>query len=111
MTEASPGEPAPLIGSVTLSGNVTAAHTDAEWRDVVVCGPGGYQWRPSLGSKVLVIKDPNGKRPYAVAECSGKTGELAEGEILISTGQASIRMSADGTIHLSGAVIVNGSPI
>ena len=49
-------EAAAELGSVTLGGDPAGVSLGGERRWLTVYGPGGYRWRPSAGSKVLVLK-------------------------------------------------------
>ena len=49
------GEPPAELGQVTLSGDQVGVALAGERRNVVLCLPGGYHWRPSRGETVLVV--------------------------------------------------------
>lgn len=49
-------EAAADLGLVTLGGDPAGVYLGGERRWVAVCAPGGYQWRPRTGDKVLVVK-------------------------------------------------------
>lgn len=48
------GEPRAECGTVTV-GDPTAVYLTGERRQVAVCSPGGYAWRPQVGEDVLVL--------------------------------------------------------
>ncbi len=51
-TQEAPGD----VGVVTLGGDPAGVYLSGERRWVAVYAPGGYQWRPAVGEKVLVLK-------------------------------------------------------
>ena len=55
-TEGRTVEAAADLGLVTLGGDPAGVYLGGERRWVAVCSPGGYQWRPQTGDKVLVVK-------------------------------------------------------
>ena len=55
-TEGRTVEAAADLGLVTLGGDPAGVYLGGERRWVAVCAPGGYQWRPQTGDKVLVVK-------------------------------------------------------
>ena len=85
-------------------------YLDGERRAVPVYGPGGYCWRPALGQELLVIKGEEGP---CVAGAASDGAALRAGEILLFAreGGASLRLNNDGSIDLTGRVLVNGVPI
>ncbi len=96
-----------LTGPVTLAGNEVGAWLEGERRGVAVYAPGGYHWSPQVGDQVLVLKaGERGEQPCAVGVA--QSGGLSPGEILIEAGEASIRMTPDGNIALTGVFTVNG---
>ena len=103
---------AALVGQVTLGGDPAGVYLDGERRDLPVFGPGGYVWRPGLGQQVLVLKaGEQGEAPcVAGAECGGQW-TLEPGEVLIHSGEASIRLKADGTVAVTGRMTVNGKTV
>jgi hypothetical protein len=127
-TRPEPPAPSALRGTVTLSGADVAAFTDAERRDVTVCTPGGYAWRPAVRDEVLVIKDAERHKSYLIAALSVSDPVLAPGEVRLYSGEAELRLTPDGGarltsgrasivmspsggIDLRGAVRVNGVPL
>lgn len=99
------------IGSVTLEGDPAGVCLDGERRELPVFGPGGYLWRPAREDQVLVIKTgADGETPCVAGKRNERSVQLAEGEVLIYSGSAAIRLSG-GTIALEGTVLVNGKEV
>lgn len=102
------GGGAALTGMVTLPGDPAGAWLEGERRGVAVYAPGGYHWMPGLGDEVLVLKSgESGEQPCAVGVPAGWEG-LQPGEVLITTGEASLKLEPDGTIRITGTVKVSG---
>ncbi len=100
-----------LTGPVTLPGETAGAWLEGERRSLTVYAPGGYHWVPGLGDEVLVLKaGESGENPCAVGVSSGGQG-LFPGEVLISAGQASIKLGLDGKVAITGGLTVNGIPV
>ncbi len=98
-------ETASGFGTVTIGGVRSAVMAAGrEQRLLPVISPGGYAWVPRAGQQVLVL-DSGGA---CVAGCVQEETELDPGDVLIHAGTGSIRLSADGTIRLTGRIIVNG---
>ena len=97
-------------GRVTIGGMTPAVYSGAERRNLPLFGPGGYYWRPEQGDSVLILKTgEEGEAPCVLGREAA--GEVAAGEILIANGRgASIRLGADGSIRLTGALYLNGAP-
>ena len=105
-------------GVVTLGGDPAAVYLGGERRWVSLYTPGGYQWRPKAGDKVLVMKAGDhrelpclvGKRPDGPAD----EEELEPGAVRICSGTGVVRLDADGlalngdTVALEGDITVNG---
>lgn len=84
--------------------------TEAEKRNLPVCSPGGYAWRPKFGEDVLVIKCADGLSRVLSAVSEPQAG-MESGEVLIYSGGASICLKNDGRILLNGDVYINGAPL
>ena len=99
-----------MVGRTTLGGDPAGVYLDAERRTLAVFAPGGYVWRPAVGEEVLVLKQ-EGEDTCVVGVRSG--GSLAPGEVLIHAGQgeAAVKLGNDGTVHLTGQVLINGVPL
>lgn len=98
------------VGSATLEGDPAGVYLDGERREVPVYAPGGYCWRPALGQELLVVKGEDGPR-IAGARCGGAALEAGEVLLFAQEGGAAIRLKNDGSIELTGRVLVNGTPI
>lgn len=99
-----------LTGPVTVSGRDVGAWLEGERRGVAVYAPGGYHWAPAPGQEVLVLKTgERGEQPCAVgvADRSG----LKPGEVLITGGKCSLLLGLNGTITVSGQLVVNGTQV
>lgn len=99
------------VGETTVSDGVLAVRTEGEERELTLYAPGGYRWRPEVGDQVLVLK----AGPYGEEKCVAGTrcesGGLAPGEIELRCGSCAILLGRDGTIHMTGTVLVNGAPV
>ncbi len=96
------------VGVVSIGTSAPAVVTDGETRNLAVFAPGGYAWRPAAGEQVLVLK---AGAAGAVAGARTRDAGLSAGEVLIfSSGGASIRLGADGSLELVGNVKINGVP-
>ena len=73
--------------------------TDARNAGLQLVLPGGFAWRPSVGERLLVLKNLvlGSRRDCPV--------ELAPGECCLYTQAASIHLTADGSIVLHGSVV------
>ncbi|MBM6926219.1 hypothetical protein [Pseudoflavonifractor phocaeensis] len=99
------------VGHVTMPGNPVGVYLDGERRELPLYGPGGYAWRPAGAAQVLVIKaGGDGEEPCVVGE-QCQPVSLKEGEILIYTGKAAIRVNPDGIVNVTGALQVNGRSV
>ena len=84
---------------------------DGERRDLPIFGPGGYLWRPAREDQVLVIKTgSDGEAPCIAGKRNESEEKLEEGEVLIYSKNASIRLSR-GMISMEGIVLVNGKTV
>ena len=100
--------PASVIGEVSIGGARSAVvSAGREQRLLPVIAPGGYAWVPLPGQRVLVL---NEGAPCIAGSVQGET-ELAPGDVLIHAGDSSIRLSADGTIRITGQVYLNDAPL
>ena len=101
---APPSPEAPALGEVTVGAERTAVKAGGtEQRLLPVLSPGGYAWTPARGEQVLV-------QGGCVA---GRVQNLAPepGEVLLYAGGASIRLCPDGSIRITGRVLVNGAEL
>lgn len=95
------------LGTVTLDQELVGVYADGERRELPVFGPGGYRWRPMVGEQALVLKTGNEGELPCVAGVRSEHGRLGPGEIEVSAGAASVRLSPDGTVTLRGKVKIN----
>lgn len=103
---------AAAVGQVTLPGDPVGVCLDGERRQVPVFAPGGYVWRPRRGEQVLVLKTgEQGEAPCVLGERCQDKWELEEGEILLHSGKAVLRLKKDGTVDITGTLTVNGQPV
>ena len=100
-------EPPAELGQVTVADDGLGVALAGERRNVQVCLPGGYHWRPRRGETVLVVKSGPEETPWVV----GRTdGEAPEGEVWLSVQPGvELRLGRDGTIRLRGPVEITGS--
>ena len=121
MREGRAGECAADPGTVTLGGDPAAVYLGGERRWVSLYAPGGYEWRPKAGDKVLVIKAGDhrelpclvGKRPDTPEE----DDELPPGAVRIRSGTGTVLLNEEGltlqgeTVALEGDVEINGQTL
>ena len=108
-------------GTVTLGGDPAAVYLGGERRWVSLYTPGGYQWRPKAGDKVLVVKAGDhreipclvGKRPDELSE----EDELPPGSVRIHSGTGVVLLDEEGLtlqgdeVALEGDITVNGQSL
>ncbi len=108
-------------GIVTLGGDPAAVYLGGERRWVSLYTPGGYQWRPKAGDKVLVVKAGDhreipclvGKRPDELSE----EDELPPGSVRIHSGTGVVLLNEEGLtlqgdeVALEGDITVNGQSL
>ena len=108
-------------GIVTLGGDPAAVYLGGERRWVSLYTPGGYQWRPKAGDKVLVVKAGDHreipclvvKRPDEVSE----EDELPPGSVRIHSGTGVVLLDEEGLtlqgdeVALEGDITVNGQSL
>ena len=101
------GEPAAELGTVTLGGDPAGVSLGGERRWLTVYSPGGYNWRPTAGEKVLVLKaGAEGESPCILG--APQTGQgLRPGEVRLTGGSCSIHLAQD-RLSLSGDLYING---
>ena len=112
-------EAAADLGLVTLGGDPAGVYLGGERRWVAVCAPGGYQWRPRTGDKVLVVKAGDQREIPCLAgvrqpEIQEKEEPLEAGAVRITGGSGRMDLNAKGVVldgketALKGRVTVNG---
>ena len=103
-------ETAADLGVTTIGGARSGVYTRGEVRDVEVCTPGGLCWRPRSGDRVVVLKGgPGGEETFVLGVQDGARAALADGEVYLYSGGASPCLRNDGTIELSGRLVINGA--
>ena len=93
-------------------GDPAAVYLGGERRWVSLYTPGGYQWRPKAGDKVLVVKAGDhrelpclvGKRPDALSE----EDELPPGSVRIHSGAGVVLLDEEGVTVKGGKVALKG---
>lgn len=112
-------EAAADLGLVTLGATPPASIWGENGRWVAVCAPGGYQWRPRTGDKVLVVKAGDQREIPCLAgvrqpEIQEKEEPLEAGAVRITGGSGRMDLNAKGVVldgketALKGRVTVNG---
>ena len=118
-TEGRTVEAAADLGLVTLGGDPAGVYLGGERRWVAVCAPGGYQWRPQTGDKVLVVKAGDLREIPCLAgvrqpEIQEKEDPLEAGAVRITGGSGRMDLNTKGVVlngketALKGRVTVNG---
>jgi len=96
-------------GPVTIS-EPAAVYLAGERRQVPVCSPGGYAWRPAVGEEVLVLKAGNqSEQPFILGRTRKEDDRLEPGQVRISAAECSILWGEK--LQLTGAVQVNGEDL
>lgn len=120
------GEPAAELGTITLGGDPAGVSLGGERRWLSVYGPGGYNWRPTSGDRVLVLKaGAEGESPCILGTTQDaedlKPGEvrltgpesslhLGQGQVSLTSGTCSMSLGGEG-LDLAGGLRVNGQPL
>ena len=93
-------------GPVTI-GEPAAVYLAGERRQVPVCCPGGYAWRPGVGDEVLILKAGNeGEQPYILGKAQTRAEPLQPGQVRVQSSRCSILWG--DRLQLTGEVQVNG---
>ena len=96
-------------GAVTI-GEPAAVYLAGERRQVPICCPGGYAWRPAVGERVLVITAGNeGESPYILGKTQHGEETLQPGQTRIAGGDCSILLGE--MLQMTGEVRINGEEI
>lgn len=104
-------EAAAESGPVTLAGAETAVYLAGERRNVSLCTPGGYVWRPRVGQEVLVLKAGRDKeRPYILGVAAEPENDLAPGQVRLGNEEANVTCG-EQTVALTGRVTINGESL
>ncbi len=100
------------LGTTTIGGNPAGVYLSGERRNLSVLAPKGYNWTPSEGDGVLVLKSgEQGECGYIAGV--PLTESLPAGTIEISNGDRSAYISLDdqGNLYLVGNVFINGEAV
>lgn len=103
------GEAAAEWGPVTIS-EPTAVYLAGERRQVPVCCPGGYTWRPAVGDEVLVLKAGSENEQPCILGLVQQVGQTLEpGQVRLGSAQCGILCGDE--LELTGTVKVNGETL
>lgn len=92
------------FGEITIPAQTAAAMTGGqEQRLLPVIAPGGYVWAPAVGQRVFVLREGT----PCILGVHPPEQTLSPGEVLLYSGDASIRLSPNGEIHLTGQIYLN----
>lgn len=105
-------EAAADLGLVTLGGDPAGVYLGGERRWVAVCSPGGYQWRPQTGDKVLVVKAGDQREFPCLAgvrqpEIQEKD-PLEAGAVRITGGSGRMDLDTRGVVLNGKEIALNG---
>jgi len=119
-------EAAAEVGTVTLGGDPAGVSLGGERRWINVYGPGGYNWRPTSGDKVMVLKSgAEGESPCILGTTQDaedlKPGEvrlkgvdcdlfLGQGQVEMNSQEGALRLGQNG-LELTGGLSVDGRPL
>lgn len=98
------------LGTVSVGGENTTVAAVGEQLSTTVFAPGGMYWIPRRGDSVLVIKADGTENCIAGVEMKIPE-DMEPGEMRLETGNASLWLKNDGSIQLSGRVLVNGKEL
>ena len=102
-------EPTAEWGAVTVA-SPSAVYLGGERRQVPVCCPGGYAWRPAVGDEVLVLKaGAEGEQPYILGRTGAAGESLKPGQVRVGSAQCGLLCGEE--LELSGTVKVNGEEL
>lgn len=102
-------ETAADLGVTTIGGARAGVYTRGEIRDLPLCAPGGLVWRPKSGDKVVVLKGgPGGEEAFVLGTQDEENDALEDGEIGLRLGSASVLVRRDGSVCITGSLIING---
>lgn len=102
-------EAAAAVAEVTIGGRRAAALADGERRELSAAGPGGYDWLPEAGARVLLVRCADGTEVIAGVLPDGEAAGLSAGDVRLHTPGAALYLRADGRIELAGDVTVTGT--
>ena len=120
------GEAAAEVGTVTLGGDPAGVSLGGERRWINVYGPGGYNWRPTSGDKVMVLKaGAEGESPCILGTTQEaedlKPGEirlkgvdcdlfLGQGEVAMNSQAGTLVLGQNG-LEVTGGLSVDSQPL
>lgn len=100
------------LGTVSVGGGNPTIVSAGSQRDTVLFGPGGMCWVPRRGQSVLVIKSGGAGSEVCIAGAEvTDTEDMEPGEVKLFAEGASVCLKNDGTIALTGRVLVNGKEL
>lgn len=100
------------LGVVTSGGWESGVYLGAERRWLPVLAPGGYRWRPQAGEQVLVLKTgADGESACILARREEQDDGLEPGEVELSSGAGTVRLRTDGSVEVTGTLVINGVPL
>lgn len=98
------------LGVVTLGGDPVGVNLGGERRWLPLCSPGGFEWRPRVGDRVLVVKTGAEREiPCVVGRVQAGT-ELGPGETRVSGGDSAVYLGR-GRLDLRGNIRINGTAL
>lgn len=98
------------LGTVSVGGVSTTVTASGDQASTAVFSPGGLYWVPRRGDSVLVIKAGGTENCIAGVEMEPPT-DMAPGELRLVSQGASLWLKNDGSIRISGRVLVNGKEL
>lgn len=105
----SAGEAPAEWGPVTV-GQPPAVYLAGERRQVPLCCPGGYAWRPRVGEQVMVLKaGAEGEQPTILGVEQGWDNDLDPGQVRF--GSEKCQVVCGERVEIKGEVVVNGEPL
>lgn len=107
--ETPPAQESVQLGVATISGDPAGVYLGTERRSLPIFSPGGYRWKPRVGDAMLVLKTGDA---YCISGMQQEANELKPGEVCIeSSAGARVMLKADGSMELSGEVLINGETL
>lgn len=96
------------IAKITIGGRSAAAERGGERRELTLISPPGIYWLPGAEGEALIM-DCGGESAAVGCVQSAPPAGLVPGELLLSTGGASIYLKSDGSVVISGSVAITGT--
>lgn len=104
------GDTEGTLGAISVGGVSTTVAASGDQASAAVFSPGGVYWIPRRGDSVLVIKAGGTENCIAGVEMEPPE-DMEPGEVRLESQSASLWVKNDGTICLSGRVLVNGKEL